>query len=136
MKTHAFFIDLTERPPRSFRVRLGGFVILARMIDKGRATLSRKNGEYIYNSPIDQHLVRFLGFDAEALLNELAAGKGDGEILQWVLAKLRHRGHRGKSKPGRPSWKNADRTATRRRLHSLPNTGPTFPNPCNDLQGH
>jgi hypothetical protein len=59
------------------------------MIDKGRATLSKKNGEYIYNSPTDQHLVRFLGFDAEALLNELAAGKGDGETLQWVLANAK-----------------------------------------------
>ena len=59
------------------------------MIDKGRATLSKKNGEYIYNSPTDQHLVRFLGFDAEALLNELAADKGDGEILQWVLANAK-----------------------------------------------
>ena len=46
-------------------------------------------GEYIYNSPTDQHLVRFLGFDAEALLNELAAGKGDGEILQWVSANAK-----------------------------------------------
>ena len=55
------------------------------MIDKGRATLSKKNGEYIYNSLTDQHLVRFLGFDAEALLNELAAGKGDGEILQFLV---------------------------------------------------
>src|SRR5258707_6151386 len=89
MKTQAFFIDLTERPPRSFRVRLGGFVILARMIDKGRATLSKKNGEYNYNSPTDQHLVRFLCFDAEALLKELAAGKGDGEILPWVLASAK-----------------------------------------------
>jgi hypothetical protein len=89
METQAFFIDLTGRPPRSFRVRLGGFVILARMIDKGRATLSKKNGEYIYNSPTDQHLVRFLGFDADALLKELAAGKGDGEILQWVLANAK-----------------------------------------------
>src|ERR1700745_471575 len=89
MKTQAFFICLTERPPRSFRVRLGAFVILARLIDKGRATLSKKNGEYIYNSPTDQHLVRFLGFDAEALLNELAAGKGDGETLQWVLANAK-----------------------------------------------
>jgi Domain of unknown function (DUF5069) len=85
MKTQASFIDLTERPPRSFRVRLGGFVILARMLDKGRATLAKRNGEYNYNSPTDQHLVRFLGFDADALLKELAAGKGDGEILQWVL---------------------------------------------------
>ena len=30
--------DLTQRPPRSPRVRLGGFVILPRMLDKGRAT--------------------------------------------------------------------------------------------------
>ena len=46
-------------------------------------------GEYVYNSPTDQHLVRFLGFDAKGLLNELAAGKGDGEILQWVLANAK-----------------------------------------------
>jgi Domain of unknown function (DUF5069) len=38
------------------RVRLGGFAILARMLDKGRATLVKKNGEYNYNSPTDQHL--------------------------------------------------------------------------------
>lgn len=78
-------IDLTRRPPRSMRVRLGGFAILARMLDKGRATLAKKNGEYHYNSPTDQYLVRFLGFDPEALLKELATGKGDGEILGWVL---------------------------------------------------
>ena len=84
MKTQTSFIDLTERPPRSFRVRLGNYVILARMLDKGRATLAEKNGEYNYNSGTDQHLVRFLGFDPEALLKELAAGRGDGEILEWV----------------------------------------------------
>jgi hypothetical protein len=89
MKTQAFFTDLTGRPPRSFRVRLGGFVILARMLDKGRATLAKKNGEYNYNSPTDQHLVRFLGLDTDALLKEVAAGKGDGEILEWVLANAK-----------------------------------------------
>jgi hypothetical protein len=86
MKTQPSFIDLTERPPRSCRVRLGNYVILARMLDKGRATLARKNGDYKYNSGTDQHLVRFLGLDAKALLKELAAGKGDGEILEWVQA--------------------------------------------------
>jgi hypothetical protein len=65
---------------------LGNYVILARMLDKGRATLSKKNGEYGYNSPTDQHLVRFLGFDPDAMLKELAAGKGDGEMLEWVQA--------------------------------------------------
>jgi hypothetical protein len=86
MKTQVAFTDLTERPPRSFRVRLGGFVILARMLDKGRATLAKKNGDYNYNSPTDQHLVRFLGFDPDALLEELAAGKGDGQLLEWIQA--------------------------------------------------
>jgi hypothetical protein len=84
MKTPHFFIDLTQRPPRSFRVRLGNYVVLARMLDKGRATLAGKNGEYIYNSSTDQHLVKFLGFDPDALSKELATGKGDGEILEWV----------------------------------------------------
>ena len=63
MKTQAFFIDLTERPPRSFRVRLGGFVILARMIDKGRATLSKKNGEYIYGISPTRGLHESAGFE-------------------------------------------------------------------------
>lgn len=86
MKTSNFFTDLTQRPPRSFRVRLGNYVILARMLDKGRATLAKKNGEYKYNSATDQRLVQFLGFDPDALLKELATGKGDGEILEWVQA--------------------------------------------------
>ena len=81
--------DLTQRPPRSMRARLGGFVLLPRILDKGRATLAGKNGEYNYNSPTDQHLIRFVGLDPEALLKELAAGKGDGEILQWVLTNAK-----------------------------------------------
>ena len=84
MKTQTSPIDLTQRPPRSFRVRLGNYVILARMLDKGRAALAGKNGEYKYNSTTDQRLVQFLGFDPDALLEELATGKSDGEILEWV----------------------------------------------------
>jgi hypothetical protein len=86
MTAPAPFSDLTERAPRSFRVRLGNYAILARMLDKGRATLAKKNGEYKYNSGTDQHLVKFLGFDPDALLQQLATDKGDGEILEWVQA--------------------------------------------------
>ena len=46
--------DLTKQPPRSPRVRLGGYVILPRMLDKGRATLAGKHGEYHYACPLDQ----------------------------------------------------------------------------------
>ena len=35
MSTPIMSVDLTRRPPRSMRVRLGGFVILARMLHKG-----------------------------------------------------------------------------------------------------
>jgi hypothetical protein len=82
------------------RGRLGGFAILARMLDKGRATLVKKNGEYNYNSPTDQYLIRFLEFDPETLLQQLAAGKGDGEILQWVSANAKIDGRHGRSKFG------------------------------------
>jgi Domain of unknown function (DUF5069) len=61
-------------------------VVLARMLDKGRATLAKKNGEYHYDCATDQRLVQFLGFDPDALLKELATGKGDGEMLGWVEA--------------------------------------------------
>lgn len=81
--------DLTQRPPRSPRVRLGGFVILPRMLDKGRALLVGKNGEYHYACPMDQRLVEFVGIDPEALKNQLAAGAGDGEILEWVQKNAR-----------------------------------------------
>lgn len=76
--------DLTQRPPRSPRVRLGGYAILPRMLDKGRATINGKNGEYHYNCPLDQRYLGFAGIDAEKLKQELAAGKGDGEILEWI----------------------------------------------------
>jgi len=77
--------DLTQYPPRSPRVRLGGFVILPRMLDKGRAMLAGKNGDYHYNCPLDQRFVKFVQIDPTALSEQLATGKGDGEILQWIM---------------------------------------------------
>jgi hypothetical protein len=78
--------DLTQNPPRSLRARLGGYALLPRMLDKGRAEVAGKSGEYHYNCPLDQRVLGFLGIEAEALKAELAAGKGDGEILAWIKA--------------------------------------------------
>src|SRR5512146_494723 len=83
--------DLTKQAPRSPRVRLGGFALLPRMLDKGRATIAGKNGEYHYNCPNDQHFLNFVGIDPEALKKELAQGKGDGQILEWISANARHK---------------------------------------------
>jgi hypothetical protein len=81
--------DLTKFPPRSPRVRLGGYVILPRMLDKGRATVAGKNGEYHYACPLDQRFLEFAGIDPEALKKEL--GKGDGEILAWIEKNAKHK---------------------------------------------
>ena len=40
----------------------------------------------IYIIPNRPALVKFLGFDPDALLKELTTGKGDGEMLDWVQA--------------------------------------------------
>lgn len=86
-----YFIDLTQRPPRSARVRLGGYVILPRMLDKGRATIAGKQGEFKYACPLDQHFLEFVGVDANKLKEQLAAGKGDGEILTWIEANAKNK---------------------------------------------
>src|SRR5580698_6901843 len=81
--------DLTKFPPRSARVRLGGYVILPRCLDKGRATLAGKNGEYHFACPLDKRFLDYVGIDPEALKKELAAGKSDQEILEWVEKNAR-----------------------------------------------
>ena len=83
--------DLTQRPPRSPRVRLGGYAILPRCLDKGRATLAGKNGEYQFACPLDQRFFEFVGIKAADLKRQLALGKGDGEILKWIAAHSKTR---------------------------------------------
>lgn len=83
--------DLTQRPPRSPRVLLGGYAILPRMLDKGRATLVGKHGEYHYACPQDQRFLQFVGISADALKKQLATGKGDGDILTWIQKNAKHK---------------------------------------------
>jgi len=76
--------DLTQRPPRSARVRLGGYAILPRVLDKCRAVVAGKQGEYKYACPLDQRFFEFAGIDEKALKKQVVAGKSDSEILAWV----------------------------------------------------
>lgn len=78
------FTDLTQRPPRSARVRVGGYAILGRCLDKGRATLAGKNGEYHFACPLDMNWFTFAGIKPAELKKQLAAGKGDWEIVEWI----------------------------------------------------
>lgn len=76
--------DFTQHPPRSLRVRLGGYAHLARLIDKGRAELAGKNGDYHYNCPLDKEFFAFTHIGQEAMLAQIKSGKTDVQILAWV----------------------------------------------------
>ena len=76
--------DLTQRPPRSPRVRLGGYAMLPRILDKARASLIGKSGDYRFGNPMDQHFFAFTGIARDALLEEVRTGAGDWDILRWI----------------------------------------------------
>ena len=91
MSTNNAKPDLTQRPPRSPRVRLGGYVLLPRILDKGRASLNDKLGQYVFaGKGMDRHFFNFVGLTHEALKKELAKGGGDWEILAWIQANAKH----------------------------------------------
>ena len=112
--------DLTKQAPRSARVRLGGYAILPRMLDKGRAELAGKNGEYHYACPMDMRLLDFLGLDPAPLKEQLATGKGDGKILAWILASRKNQ-HTDIEIAGGPLTRIIVCRPTRRRASILTN---------------
>jgi hypothetical protein len=75
--------SLTKEPPRSPRNRLGGYALMARMIDKGRADLEGTVGEYHYACPLDQMLFEFKGVQADEVKKLLASGATDAEVVSW-----------------------------------------------------
>jgi len=76
--------DLTQEAPRSPRIRIGGYAILGRSLDKGRATLIGKQGEYHFDCPLDNYLFSFKGVTGQEIRALLEAGKNDEEITSWL----------------------------------------------------
>jgi hypothetical protein len=76
--------DLMQEPPRSPRDRIGGYALIARMIDKGRATINGTNGEYHFNCPLDNMLFEFKGVDGEDVRKVLQSGANDEEVARWI----------------------------------------------------
>ena len=78
--------DLTQYPPRSPRIRLGGYVALARILDKARAHLANTAGEYKWNNPLDQRFLTFTGISADTFLAAVQTGRSDSEMLEWIAS--------------------------------------------------
>jgi hypothetical protein len=81
--------NLAQHPPRSPRVRLGGFVHLPRLLDKARAVAAGQLGEFVFPCPLDQRFFAFVGIAPEALLAEVKLGRSDTQMLAWVLVQVR-----------------------------------------------
>lgn len=75
--------DLSKEPARSPRVRIGGYALLARMADKGRATINGTAGEYHFDCPVDNMLFSFKGVKGKDVRPVLESGATDQEIAAW-----------------------------------------------------
>ncbi|MEO7098874.1 MAG: DUF5069 domain-containing protein [Luteolibacter sp.] len=78
--------DLSKEAPTSPRVRTGGYAILARMADKGRAEIVGTVGDYHFNCPLDNYLFGFKEVDGEDVRKQLENGASNEDIAAWLDA--------------------------------------------------
>ena len=76
--------DLTNEAPRSPRLRVGGYAILGRTIDKCRALVAGNIGEYHFDCPLDRTLFGFKGIRGEDFRAQIEQGRSDEEIIEWL----------------------------------------------------
>ena len=76
-------MDLRKDFPRSMRVKMDGYVHLARMVDKCRAVLAGTEGEYIYPCPMDERLMGFTGITDKEFTATVKANPTDRGVARW-----------------------------------------------------
>ena len=83
--------DLTKEYPRSPHVRIGGYVVVARTLDKCRATLNGSNGEYHFDCPLDNFFFSFAEITADAFKEFVGTGATDVEVGEWIRENAKKR---------------------------------------------
>ncbi len=76
--------DLTTEAPTSPRVRTGGYAILSRMADKGRADIAGTIGSYHFDCPLDNMLFGFKGVKGQDVREVLENGGSDETVAAWL----------------------------------------------------
>ena len=117
--------DLSKEPPRSPRTRIGGYALLARMADKGRAALNGTPGEYHFNCPLDQMLFSFKGVNAEQVKPVLASGTAMRKLPNGSI-RTAPRKRRMKSRRGPNRSRPRALTTTRRSASGLQANAPAW----------
>jgi hypothetical protein len=82
--------NLKAEYPRSAKELLGGYLHLARMIDKARAREAGMNGDYIYPCPLDKAFLEFLEVNEQDFAYA-AKTRTDELILDWLAVHGRPR---------------------------------------------
>jgi len=76
--------DLTKEAPRSPRIRVGGFAILGRTIDKCRALVAGEIGEYHFDCPLDNMLFGFKGVQGDDFKENNEQCASEQIIVEWL----------------------------------------------------
>ena len=76
--------DLTNESPRSPRMRVGGYAILGRTIDKCRALVAGDIGEYHFDCPLDNTLFGFKGVKGVDFKAQIENGASDQQMAEWL----------------------------------------------------
>jgi Domain of unknown function (DUF5069) len=84
MNTKVTGKDLTKEAPRSPRIRVGGYAILGRTIDKCRALVAGNIGEYHFDCPLDNMLFSFKGVKGDDFKAQIENGASDDEMVEWL----------------------------------------------------
>jgi len=84
MKTKVIGKDLTKEAPRSPRIRVGGYAILGRTIDKCRALVGGNIGEYHFDCPLDNMLFGFKGVKGDDFKAQIENGASDDQMVEWL----------------------------------------------------
>ncbi len=83
-------MDLTREYPRGPRERLDGMMLLPRAIDKARAELEGKLGQYIYyGCRLNLRLFNTLGVTEDEFLDAVRRSPDDDAVLQWIREYVR-----------------------------------------------
>ena len=78
--------NLTKEAPRSPRIRVGGYAILGRTIDKCRALVAGNIGEYHFDCPLDNTLFGFKGVKGADFKAQIENGASDQQMAEWLDA--------------------------------------------------
>ena len=89
--------DLTKEAPRSPKTRVGGYVILARTLDKCRALLWGNIGEYHFDCPLDNMLFGREGVKGDDFKAEVEKGASDEEMVAMDDSRTAKRSRRKRS---------------------------------------